>query len=1492
MVREKYVIYSITSFDVVFSPDLQTPILSIKIELEKRLNLRRMYQLVTEVVSQSSSRKQVVSGAGAALHRLVAVSQCTLVIASVDMERTAVHVKAIPNTQPSSMPKAKAARDSRRVTLLDDDEPGRSEGSRQFWTPKRCAGVAHTLRLAQHAGEGHVSAIELLADDWTSECGEARRVHLLVGTTTGCVLWCSAVSGTVVCVAALPVDVTARQFVPSTDSAGMCGVVQFLVSRSPSAIFSARTAAAGRTSAAFALMVVFSNGTVIEVHSDASEQICSALALGDATVLSDQRDLPARPTLLDWDSQTSSAPFPVAGPAAQVLVGSVTVRNALSLPPQAAIFSCALCDRFATEILDVFDGTGDTEKTLLVVGSSPAFSSFKFHREVETLTKAQVVAEIASRVTGAAMGLVKSFWRGSSAASQKPLVKALSVSTLHPKMTMFPADLSFVAIDVDPSNSYAACYASTGRLYVFDLASGSVWKIFKGCRSAQFQWIVGAADARKMLCLAILLPLRRVMEVFALQTRTRIAAVAFPTDCSLVPRTPLASAADMTILHILHADDSLTRWRVVTRKKVIPLDAVDLLSSSQVLEKKLDTFAPDFEQVFGACLKQCNTADSVFSLLLSVPLVSADGQAADRGRLVAAHEAAAHHVRGVFAPSAADSVLLPSPDQKQKTAAQVLNFAQLRGTLLATLFDVVLNGPPKAGSRSSLSSQSILAGAGGSAAPPSSSSFWSSSSSTPASAQPASGRSFAPLALRLRTAGTLAGVLDQVALSALRRVLADLSAADSPPAASFEKCTPVQLQTVVSFFWSGGHKNRILMEIARSCDDNVDLFGRAFHLAETGIEGLPALGRPFSVLGISSTQAVQLAVHWTCISDPCVGLTVSSTNADTLFTILSVMSPDDLSQVVLPLRLDLSHSADCLRRLRAASVILALRLDDTASVKGPKRTELTRMLSRLLHLEHFIRSTPELQEAVADRSPPVVVALSDLSPYGKESFTAFLIQNVWPTATAWPKLAAPLECPSATLRAVFAVAEEVISIPGVAARLRGEAALTAVKSAKDLVFADFEQKAWKKTRGTDSEVVSLAEISLIFFCSVVVAVSHCMRAPLLLALREVISGISTDLEVTLLKHLAGDADAGATGRSRMIGKYLQQARDFCELEIEVASVALRSSCDSEGGLLLAAQERIANFSATDRADSLFPVCSLRALHAASHLPLLVPAAPHPLSSFTNLVMEYLFERRTLLQLLQWNMQHINTRVDWAAFFSPLVLSPEMPQPLSVTVDASIGCEKFSAQREQFVKQFCSASPPPSREEAETLRVLLGVGTSDLVSLELFEHAVVAANVAEMQARMTPVSNRAALAKVALRLLHDVCRTVLKETLSASARLQQAAGDSVTKAARLQAAGLAQRVEGALTGPVLQWVRSRAPLAGPGGADAAETSNRALVAALKVALGAGGSPAGPQLGAYLSASHVLAGICAAEGTSLGNPVLMEVALEMPSVIRSLSKILVK
>ena len=48
--------------------------------------------------------------------------------------------------------------------------------------------------------------------------------------------------------------------------------------------------------------------------------------------------------------------------------------------------------------------------------------------------------------------------------------------------------------------------------------------------------------------------------------------------------------------------------------------------------------------------------------------------------------------------------------------------------------------------------------------------------------------------------------------------------------------------------------------------------------------------------------------------------------------------------------------------------------------------------------------------------------------------------------------------------------------------------------------------------------------------------------------------------------------------------------------------------------------------------------------------------------------------------------------------------------------------------------------------------------------------------------------------------------------------------------------------------------------------------------------------GPRLKRTLDTAHFLASVCAAEGTSLGDVVISEVALELPSVIRSLTKIL--
>jgi hypothetical protein len=186
-----------------------------------------------------------------------------------------------------------------------------------------------------------------------------------------------------------------------------------------------------------------------------------------------------------------------------------------------------------------------TDRCLVVYGSGPSLATFTIRPLGPTATTARIVAEVATRLTDAAVGLVSSFFGGKAAASSKPAAAAAvkkgeETHSADSELFHGRGDLDFQDVAVDPTHRFLACYdAMHCRVAVFDIESAAVLQILKGCRSAQQLWLLIDGVG---LVLAVYLSIRGVVELHSIAQRRRVGAATIGPGGRLV-RTGDGNAA-------------------------------------------------------------------------------------------------------------------------------------------------------------------------------------------------------------------------------------------------------------------------------------------------------------------------------------------------------------------------------------------------------------------------------------------------------------------------------------------------------------------------------------------------------------------------------------------------------------------------------------------------------------------------------------------------------------------------------------------------------------------------------------------------------------------------------------------------------------------------------------------------------------------------------------------------------------------------------------
>ncbi|ESL07075.1 hypothetical protein TRSC58_05242 [Trypanosoma rangeli SC58] len=432
------------------------------------------------------------------------------------------------------------------------------------------------FEVMQH--EGVITTIELVRDYRAVEssrvavAGRKRQlesiyVHLFIGTSNGTVFLCNALCGTIMALTQFQYHGVAEthQFNTSQeDGTGLASrneaVVRFVVQRvAPDAHFNADI------TQGIALLSTQSLHAVCIIHSRGRAVLLNRAALDTLLSVAEQCLDGKRPYLFsDWSPESTVSSYPTAGPAAHFVsyVESVFVAleerrySAVELQTQpkkskspmgrtirdAAFFLGNLCDTTA-----ILRNGPQSMMFFLLCGETPALSMYTFENARAAFSASQAVRAAVSFLGGMARRLWYGSQKDEGSVTSKP--KRLVKHFQQAKDAFYEADMVFSSVQVDPTFQWAACYSeSAGRIYLYDLMGGTIWRVMKGCRSAQCQWCMATVAGKRMLLLVVHLPLRHAVELYSLRLGQRLAARHVPQGSIMLRPESVSSALSILLL--------------------------------------------------------------------------------------------------------------------------------------------------------------------------------------------------------------------------------------------------------------------------------------------------------------------------------------------------------------------------------------------------------------------------------------------------------------------------------------------------------------------------------------------------------------------------------------------------------------------------------------------------------------------------------------------------------------------------------------------------------------------------------------------------------------------------------------------------------------------------------------------------------------------------------------------------------------------------------
>ncbi|ORC85637.1 uncharacterized protein TM35_000342490 [Trypanosoma theileri] len=566
--------------------------------------------------------------------------------------------------------------------------------------------VPRTLEVLED--EGVITSIELVRDYRKLEGGkelttsrkrtlESLYVHLFIGTSTGTVFICNALRATIMALAQFQYHGSIGRDPVETPqgNTGMSrhvneSVVRFAVhSTGPETRLNANIA---QSTASMPMETLHS---IYIVHSKGRVVVLDRVALDVFLTVAEERLDGKRPYfVLEWSPDSNISSFPTAGPAAHF---ASHVEHVFILSEIGGYSSIELQTMHSTEFIGVercirdaaffFSNKGDTTailrdgpkalESMLLCGETPALSMYTFENTRAAFSTRQTVKALVSVIGG----MAKKVWRGSSETEVVIKPKHLAKKPQLAKDAFFEADLVFSMVQVDPTSQWAACYSEmAGRIYLYDLMGGAMWRVMKGCRAAEFQWHLTTIGGKRMLLLVIHLPLRHAIEVYSLRLGQRVAARHIPEGSILL--RPDSSSLSSSYFSVL----LLTPTRHVMQLRV-GLNNNDegvgnLVSSVSFHDSMYEPPLPSRKKrEKNSPMMPCDIIKKVFNLSLPIPIT--DNNLFDK--YYSQMKGLENNIKTHFSPGVSDDRCLPKNVRitaesipRNLTSAQSLNFVELR----------------------------------------------------------------------------------------------------------------------------------------------------------------------------------------------------------------------------------------------------------------------------------------------------------------------------------------------------------------------------------------------------------------------------------------------------------------------------------------------------------------------------------------------------------------------------------------------------------------------------------------------------------------------------------------------------------------------------------------------------------------------------------------------------------------------------------------------
>ena len=246
---------------------------------------------------------------------------------------------------------------------------------------------------------------------------------------------------------------------------------------------------------------------------------------------------------------------------------------------ETLIYDAGSCARINSDPMFILDPSAASEQCLVVVGSAPCIATVSMQLGAQAEVSAtQVITEVANKLTSAAMGFIRTnFWgrsQNTSAASEenetavqqqnrKTIDQPLNSKNINPFISLGigapPQECAtFTSVEVDPTHRFAACYTPLGRIYIYDLLSGTLWRIIKNCRAAECCWTYPVINGRKTLLLAVHLNFRGVIEFYSMNRRRRAGAVRVGPNCTVFRSDGLSKFDSGALLLLRNREQSVT----------------------------------------------------------------------------------------------------------------------------------------------------------------------------------------------------------------------------------------------------------------------------------------------------------------------------------------------------------------------------------------------------------------------------------------------------------------------------------------------------------------------------------------------------------------------------------------------------------------------------------------------------------------------------------------------------------------------------------------------------------------------------------------------------------------------------------------------------------------------------------------------------------------------------------------------------------------------